>query len=126
MANSALEFECDKNYGGRQITGQDIPTLDCAAGRALEHGRDTGRDGTPKPVTRPEGGSMAAQGYSKVIKRPGYAFLLAAQALAVFDDNTFKQLLFFFALTTLTNPVARSQVIGLGTALYVLPYIFLS
>lgn len=75
---------------------------------------------------RSKGDPMAAQGYSKVLKRPGYAFLLAAQALAVFDDNTFKQLLFFYAATTLADPAARSKVIGWGTALYVLPYIFLS
>jgi len=60
------------------------------------------------------------------LKRPGFANLLAAQALAVFDDNTFKQTLFFYAAATLTNQAARSRVIGWGTALYVLPYIFLS
>jgi len=70
--------------------------------------------------------SAPAQGYSRVLKRPGFANLLAAQALAVFDDNTFKQTLFFYAAATLTNQAARSRVIGWGTALYVLPYIFLS
>jgi acyl-[acyl-carrier-protein]-phospholipid O-acyltransferase/long-chain-fatty-acid--[acyl-carrier-protein] ligase len=126
MADSTLEFEPNKIYGGRQFTGHDFHTPDRGSERALEHGRDAGQNSTPRAVERSKGNNMAAQGYSKVLKRPGYAFLLAAQALAVFDDNTFKQLLFFYALSTLANPAARSQVIGLGTALYVLPYIFLS
>lgn len=68
----------------------------------------------------------ASGGYAGVLKRPGFAYLLGAQALAVFDDNTFKQLLFFFAAAVLTEPAVRSSVIWWGTALYVLPYIFLS
>jgi acyl-[acyl-carrier-protein]-phospholipid O-acyltransferase/long-chain-fatty-acid--[acyl-carrier-protein] ligase len=67
-----------------------------------------------------------AKGYAGVLKRHGFAYLLGAQALAVFDDNTFKQLLFLFAAATMTDTVARAHVIWWGTALYVLPYILLS
>ena len=69
---------------------------------------------------------QSPQGYSRVLKRQGFAYLLGAQALAVFDDNTFKQLLFLFAAATMTDVAARSNVIWWGTALYVLPYILLS
>ncbi len=65
-------------------------------------------------------------GYRAVLERQGFAWLLAAQALAVFDDNTFKQILFFFAAATIAAPAARSRIISWGTALYVLPYILFS
>jgi acyl-[acyl-carrier-protein]-phospholipid O-acyltransferase / long-chain-fatty-acid--[acyl-carrier-protein] ligase len=68
----------------------------------------------------------SSKGYAGVLKRRGFAYLLGAQALAVFDDNTFKQLLFLFAAAVVTDPAERSRVIGWGTALYVLPYIVLS
>ena len=67
-----------------------------------------------------------SQGYAQVLERRGFAYLLAAQALAVFDDNTFKQLLFFYAAAVLADPAQRTNVIWWGTALYVLPYILLS
>jgi acyl-[acyl-carrier-protein]-phospholipid O-acyltransferase/long-chain-fatty-acid--[acyl-carrier-protein] ligase len=78
-----------------------------------------------------EGGARAADaphgsGYWHVLKRKGFAWLLAAQALAVFDDNTFKQILFLYAAATLASPAVRDRVISWGTALYVLPYIVLS
>jgi acyl-[acyl-carrier-protein]-phospholipid O-acyltransferase/long-chain-fatty-acid--[acyl-carrier-protein] ligase len=67
-----------------------------------------------------------ASSYRGVLGRQGFAWLLAAQALAVFDDNTFKQLLFFFAVATVSNSATRSEIISWGTALYVLPYILFS
>ncbi|MGE5326425.1 MAG: acyl-[ACP]--phospholipid O-acyltransferase [Deltaproteobacteria bacterium] len=66
------------------------------------------------------------KGYSGVLKRPGFGYLLAAQALAVLDDNTFRQLLFLFAAASLTDVTARARVIWWGMVVYVLPYIFLS
>lgn len=65
-------------------------------------------------------------GYGPVLRRQGFAWLLAAQALAVFDDNTFKQILFLFAAATVANPALRSRIISWATALYVLPYILFS
>jgi acyl-[acyl-carrier-protein]-phospholipid O-acyltransferase/long-chain-fatty-acid--[acyl-carrier-protein] ligase len=53
-------------------------------------------------------------------------FLLAAQALAVFDDNTFKQLLVLFVTASVASLARRNLFISLGTALYVLPYILFS
>ena len=70
--------------------------------------------------------SAQAQGYSKVLKLPGFVNLLAAQALAVFDDNTFKQLLMLFVAGSVATLNTRNMMIALGTGLYVLPYILFS
>jgi acyl-[acyl-carrier-protein]-phospholipid O-acyltransferase / long-chain-fatty-acid--[acyl-carrier-protein] ligase len=126
MTSGALEFKPNSNYRGSQTAEQDIQTLDHSLERAHTQGPDAEKESKFVNVERAEVGPMASHGYSGVLKRPGYVFLLAAQALAVFDDNTFKQLLFFYAATALADPAARSHVIGWGTALYVLPYIFLS
>jgi acyl-[acyl-carrier-protein]-phospholipid O-acyltransferase / long-chain-fatty-acid--[acyl-carrier-protein] ligase len=65
-------------------------------------------------------------GYSEVLKNRGFVFLLAAQALAVFDDNTFKQLVMLFVVASISSLATRNLYISLGTALYVLPYIVFS
>ena len=67
-----------------------------------------------------------SRGYSDVLKDRGFVFLLAAQALAVFDDNTFKQLLMLFVTASIASLATRNLYISLGTALYVLPYIVFS
>ena len=67
-----------------------------------------------------------SSGYSGVLKDRGFVFLLAAQALAVFDDNTFKQLLMLFVTASIPALATRNLYISLGTALYVLPYILFS
>jgi acyl-[acyl-carrier-protein]-phospholipid O-acyltransferase / long-chain-fatty-acid--[acyl-carrier-protein] ligase len=90
------------------------PEVSQAAGQPAAEGRDLNAT------------AETSRGYARVLKRRGFAYLLGAQALAVFDDNTFKQLLFLFAAATMTDAAARSSVIGWGTALYVLPYILLS
>ena len=82
-------------------------------------------------VDRPEGGleeihMATSQGYSGILKNRGFVFLLAAQALAVFDDNTFKQLLMLFVTASIPALATRNLYISLGTALYVLPYIVFS
>ena len=66
------------------------------------------------------------RGYSEVLKRRGFVYLLVAQALAVFDDNAFKQLVLLFVTARVISLATRNLVISLGTALYVLPYIVLS
>jgi acyl-[acyl-carrier-protein]-phospholipid O-acyltransferase/long-chain-fatty-acid--[acyl-carrier-protein] ligase len=126
MPDKALESETKLVYGVAQSAGRGPHSAILGSARPFEQRRDAGEDDKIISVKRSKADSMASHGYSGVLKRPGFTFLLAAQALAVFDDNTFKQLLFFFAASTLTNPAARSGVIGWGTALYVLPYIFLS
>ena len=68
----------------------------------------------------------ASRGYWGVLKHRGFVYLLAAQALAVFDDNTFKQLLVLSVTSCLVSLGTRNLVISLGTALYVLPYIVFS
>ena len=88
-------------------------------------------DSLPEKTGQPGDSARAAgvtpgSGYWHVLKRKGFAWLLAAQALAVFDDNTFKQVLFLYAAATLASPAVRDRVISWGTALYVLPYIVLS
>jgi acyl-[acyl-carrier-protein]-phospholipid O-acyltransferase/long-chain-fatty-acid--[acyl-carrier-protein] ligase len=67
-----------------------------------------------------------SRGYSEVLKNRGFVFLLAAQALAVFDDNTYKQLLMLFVTASISSLATRNLYIPLGTALYVLPYIVFS
>jgi acyl-[acyl-carrier-protein]-phospholipid O-acyltransferase/long-chain-fatty-acid--[acyl-carrier-protein] ligase len=126
VAGSALEFGTNKHYRDTQSPGLDLQKVVQRLHRAKAQIRDAGNGGTLIAADQLKDRPMASQGYSGVLRRPGYAFLLAAQALAVFDDNTFKQLLFFYAATALADPAARSHVIGWGTALYVLPYIFLS
>ena len=66
------------------------------------------------------------RGYSEVLKHRGFVYLLLAQALAVFDDNTFKQLVLLFVTARVISLATRNLVISLGTALYVLPYIVFS
>ena len=46
--------------------------------------------------TRENTTTQPARGYGELLRRSGFASLLAAQALAVFDDNTFRQLLALF------------------------------
>ena len=66
------------------------------------------------------------RGYSEVLKHRGFVYLILAQALAVFDDNTFKQLVLLFVTARVISLATRNLVISLGTALYVLPYIVFS
>src|SRR5579862_3612853 len=126
MAGSTLEFDPKTNYCGSQSAGREFQSTSDGSERAFAQGRGAGKYGKRVRVERLKESNMASQGYSGVLKRPGYAFLLAAQALAVFDDNTFKQLLSYYALAVLTNPAARAQVFAWATALYVLPYILFS
>ena len=110
----------------RSRRGEFLSELEGSEGEPLA-GTDTGgcrplpekNEGAPEP-------EMASQGYKRVLERPGFAYLLAAQALAVFDDNTFKQLLIFFIIGQGFETSRRNWLIALGTCLYVLPYILFS
>jgi acyl-[acyl-carrier-protein]-phospholipid O-acyltransferase/long-chain-fatty-acid--[acyl-carrier-protein] ligase len=66
------------------------------------------------------------ESYGAILKNRGFSYLLAAQALAVFDDNTFKQLLLLFITAHIASLETRNILISLGTALFVLPYILFS
>jgi len=70
------------------------------------------------------GGS--SRGYNDVLKNRGFTYLLGAQALAVFDDNTFKQLLALFITAHIVSRESRNLLISLATAFFVLPYIVFS
>ena len=67
-----------------------------------------------------------ARGYGELLRRSGFASLLGAQALAVFDDNTFRQLLALFIAAHVASIEKRSLLISAATGLFVLPYILLS
>src|SRR5437899_5709186 len=109
-----------------RLRSPSLSELEGSEGEPLA-GTDTGgcrplpekNEGAPEP-------EMASQGYKRVLERPGFAYLLAAQALAVFDDNTFKQLLIFFIIGQGFETSRRNWLIALGTCLYVLPYILFS
>ncbi|HET9178907.1 MAG TPA: acyl-[ACP]--phospholipid O-acyltransferase [Terriglobia bacterium] len=128
----ALELIADSDYGMRVLAGAISPEkIPYSTGPAVVKKKLKARisQAAPKLPGMPEQPAPAhrpVNGYSHVLKRQGFVWLLAAQALAVFDDNTFKQLLFFYAAATVTDPALRSSIISLGTALYVLPYIILS
>src|SRR5690242_11953355 len=99
MRAKALESEPNSNYcyatfaGGSGGFHSHRPAVRRLAGAGTGGCRRLPEEnqGAPEP-------EMASLGYKGVLKRPGYAYLLAAQALAVFDDNTFKQLLVFFII----------------------------
>ncbi|HEX5413576.1 MAG TPA: acyl-[ACP]--phospholipid O-acyltransferase [Terriglobia bacterium] len=131
-AERALEIIADSDYGIRVLAGSIAPEMiPHSPGAVVAKKEFKAREprsapklpGVPEP---PASAHPPVHGYSHVLNRQGFAWLLAAQALAVFDDNTFKQLLFFYAAATVADPAARSSIISLGTALYVLPYIILS
>ncbi|HEV2246885.1 MAG TPA: MFS transporter, partial [Terriglobia bacterium] len=131
-AERALELIADSDYGIRVLAGAISPDMIPSSSGSIVAKKEfkiresqaspklPGVPENPTPVRRP------VNGYSHVFKRQGFVWLLAAQALAVFDDNTFKQLLFFYAAASVADPALRSSIISLGTALYVLPYIILS
>jgi len=79
--------------------------------------------------TSPEGEHVpsSSQGYAQLLKRqPGLAFLVAAQALSVFNDNAYKTILIFYALDHVSSPAELAWAIPTAYALLVLPYILFS
>ena len=63
----------------------------------------------------------SSRGYSDLLKDRGFASLIAAQALAVFDDNAFKQLLALFITAHVVSVEHRNLLISAATGLFVLP-----
>ncbi len=70
--------------------------------------------------------AATSRGYSDLLKNRGFTSLIAAQALAVFDDNTFKQILALFITAHVVSVEHRNLLISAATGLFVLPYIILS
>jgi acyl-[acyl-carrier-protein]-phospholipid O-acyltransferase/long-chain-fatty-acid--[acyl-carrier-protein] ligase len=70
--------------------------------------------------------AASSHSYAGVLKRQGFAHLLAAQSLAVFDDNTFKQILLLFITAKVASESQRHWMIPAGAALFILPYILFS
>jgi acyl-[acyl-carrier-protein]-phospholipid O-acyltransferase/long-chain-fatty-acid--[acyl-carrier-protein] ligase len=68
-----------------------------------------------------------SQGYVQLLRRqPGLAFLLAAQALSVFNDNAYKTVLIFYALAHASSPGELAWMIPTAGGLLVIPYILFS
>ncbi|HET7840847.1 MAG TPA: MFS transporter, partial [Terriglobia bacterium] len=126
---NGLEFAPDSNYlnGVPPRRGTTLSLRDAELKSSEPENLNDAPEASPQSAGHGRNAmENPPKGYAGVLKRPGFAYLLAAQALAVFDDNTFKQLLFLFAATVLEDPAKRNSVISLGTLLYVMPYIFLS
>ncbi|MGO9270613.1 MAG: acyl-[ACP]--phospholipid O-acyltransferase [Terriglobia bacterium] len=69
----------------------------------------------------------SSQGYAQLLKRqPGLAFLVAAQALSVFNDNAYKTILIFYALAHASSPGELAWMIPTAGGLLVIPYILFS
>src|SRR5690242_2763284 len=66
------------------------------------------------------------RGYTDLLKHRGYASLLAAQALSVFNDNAFKYVLSLVVITQATTMAGQNRFIAFASALFVLPYILFS
>ena len=88
-------------------------------GRGAKHAREEsrGRKHVPNP----------SQGYVQLLRRqPGLAYLLAAQALSVFNDNAYKTILIFYALAHASSPSELAWMIPAAGGLLVTPYILFS
>lgn len=69
----------------------------------------------------------SSQGYAQLLRRqPGLAFLLAAQALSVFNDNTYKTILIFYALSHASSPAELAWMIPTAGGMLVVPYVLFS
>ena len=67
-----------------------------------------------------------SRGYTDLVKHRGYASLLTAQALSVFNDNAFKYVLSLVVITRATTMAGQNRLIAFASALFVLPYILFS
>ncbi len=65
-------------------------------------------------------------GYGNILKNRGFVFLLAAQALGVFNDNAYKAILTFYVLTHTSSAEELSRLIPAAGAMLVLPYVLFS
>jgi len=68
----------------------------------------------------------SSRGYSDLLRRRGFASLLIAQALSVFNDNAFKYILSLVVIARATSAAEQSRLVALASAVFVLPYILFS
>ena len=112
VAELALEIAAESAYrnGNRQPARvrDDRAAFRSVAPAEAPRSEASGSDAAAQARSEKAADPMPSSptGYVQVLKRQGFAWLLAAQALAVFDDQTFKQLLILYI-------AARSDV---GTA----------
>ena len=67
------------------------------------------------------------QGYAELLRRqPGLAYLLAAQALSVFNDNAYKTILTFYMLRHASSPGELAWMIPTAGGMLVVPYVLFS
>ena len=74
-------------------------------------------DTQPKSPTR---------GYGKLLRNRGFMSMVAAQALGVFNDNSYKTLLSIYVLSHASSPDERAWLLPASGALFVVPYILFS
>ncbi|PYV02870.1 MAG: hypothetical protein DMG26_10555 [Acidobacteria bacterium] len=67
-----------------------------------------------------------SRGYADLVKHRGYASLLTAQALSVFNDNAFKYVLSLVVMARAATMAGQNRLIAFASALFVLPYILFS
>lgn len=70
--------------------------------------------------------ATSSRGYSQLLRQRGFASLLAAQALGVFNDNAYKMILSLFILGHARTVAEGTAMISVCGGLYVLPYILFS
>src|SRR5712692_2901489 len=82
----------------------------------------------PHSGTRPDGWPMptSSRGYSDLLQQRGFASLLIAQALSVFNDNAFKYILSLVVIARATSAAEQSRLVALASAVFVLPYVLFS
>lgn len=79
----------------------------------------------PAQLLYNRGVPTSSRGYADLLKQRGFACLIAAQALGVFNDNAYKTVLSLFIVAGVT-PAERSWMLPACGALLVLPYILFS
>ena len=68
----------------------------------------------------------APRGYGQLIRRRGFACLIAAQALGVFNDNSYKTILSLYVISRAASAANRAWILSACGALFVVPYILFS
>ncbi len=67
-----------------------------------------------------------SRGFSTLLKNRGFLSMVAAQALGVFNDNSYKTLLSLYILSHATSRDERAWLLPASGALFVIPYILFS
>ena len=111
------------------------PSLECAQSGGLSRPEydfgERGMEGQPASANAAEtlGGQVMAHGsgsYVGLMKNPGYASLLIAQALSVFNDNAFRYVLLLIVISVAGTLSSQSRLVSCCNAIFVLPYILFS